>query len=119
MRVIGVRCAWREYTAPDATRQAGVFDATSKGLGIAVLDYNLDGWPDLLLVNDTQPNKLYLNNGKGGFAEKAVGAGVAFSEDGVARAGMGTDATDYDRSGYPSILISNFSNQMVSLYHNE
>ncbi len=103
----------------DVTRQAGVLDATSKGLGIAVLDSNLDGWPDLLLVNDTQPNRLYLNTGKGGFTERAVGAGVAFSEDGVARAGMGTDAADYDRSGYPSILISNFSNQMLSLYHNE
>ena len=103
----------------DVTQQVGVFDATSKALGIAVLDYNLDGWPDLLLVNDTQPNKLYLNNGKGGFAEKAVGAGVAFSEDGVARAGMGADAADYDRSGRPSIVISNFSNQMLSLYHNE
>ncbi len=103
----------------DVTRQAGVFDATSKGLAVTVLDYNLDGWPDLLLVNDTEPNKLYLNTGKGGFTEKAVGAGVAFSEDGVARAGMGTDAADYDRSGYPSIVISNFSNQMLSLYHNE
>ncbi|MCI0402485.1 MAG: CRTAC1 family protein [Acidobacteria bacterium] len=103
----------------DVTQKAGVFDAKSKGLGIAVLDYNQDSWPDLLLANDTEPNKLYLNNGKGGFTEKGVGAGVAFSEDGVARAGMGTDAADYDRSGYPSILISNFSNQMLSLYHNE
>jgi hypothetical protein len=60
-----------------------------------------------------------LNNTKGGFTEKGVGAGVAFSEDGVARAGMGADAADYDRSGFPSIVISNFSNQMLSLYHNE
>ncbi len=103
----------------DVTQQAGVFEPKSKGLGIAVLDYNQDSWPDILLVNDTEPNKLYLNNGKGGFTEKGVGAGVAFSEDGVARAGMGTDAADYDRSGYPSIVISNFSNQMLSLYHNE
>ncbi|MGH9650769.1 MAG: CRTAC1 family protein, partial [Terriglobales bacterium] len=103
----------------DVTQQAGVFDAKSKGLGIAVFDYNQDTWPDLLLVNDTEPNKLYLNTGKGGFTEKAVGAGVAFSEDGVARAGMGADAADYDRSGFPSIVISNFSNQMLALYHNE
>jgi hypothetical protein len=103
----------------DITQQARVFDATSKSLGIAVLDYNQDSWPDLLLVNDTERNKLYLNDGKGGFTEKGVGAGVAFSEDGVARAGMGTDAADYDRSGFPSIVISNFSNQMLSLYHNE
>jgi hypothetical protein len=103
----------------DVTKKAGLYDPTSKGLGIAVLDYNNDGWPDLLLANDTQPNKLYMNNRNGTFTESAVPAGVAFSEDGVARAGMGVDAADYDRSGRPSIIISNFSNQMMSLYHNE
>jgi hypothetical protein len=103
----------------DATRKAGLLDPTSKSLGIAVLDYDNDGWPDLLLANDTQPNKLYRNNGNGTFSEKGVAAGVAFSEDGIARAGMGVDAADYDRSGRPSILISNFSNQMMALYHNE
>ncbi len=74
---------------------------------------------DLLFSNDTQPNKLYRNNENGTFTEKAVVAGVAFSEDGVARAGMGVDASDYDHSGFPSLLITNFSNQMISLYHNE
>jgi hypothetical protein len=73
----------------------------------------------LLFSNDTQPNKLYRNNGNGTFTEKAVVAGIAFSEDGVARAGMGVDAADYDHSGFPSLLITNFSNQMLSLYHNE
>ena len=106
-------------TFEDATKKAGLGDPTSKTLGIAVLDYDNDGWPDLLLSNDTQPNKLYRNNGNGTFTEKAVVAGVAFSEDGVARAGMGVDAADYDRSGAPSLLITNFSNQMISLYHNE
>ncbi|HEV2022589.1 MAG TPA: CRTAC1 family protein [Terriglobales bacterium] len=103
----------------DATRKAGLFDPTSKSLGIAVLDYDGDGWPDLLLANDTQPNKLYRNNGNGTFSEKGIAAGVAFSEDGVARAGMGVDAADYDRSGRPSLVISNFANQMMALYHNE
>jgi hypothetical protein len=106
-------------TFEDATKKAGLSEPTSKTLGIAVLDYDNDGWPDLLFSNDTQPNKLYHNNGNGTFAEKAVVAGVAFSEDGVARAGMGVDAADYDRSGATSILITNFSNQMLSLYHNE
>ncbi|MGB2663356.1 MAG: CRTAC1 family protein [Candidatus Acidiferrum sp.] len=106
-------------TFEDATKKAGVGEPTSKTLGIAVLDYDNDGWPDLLLSNDTQPNKLYRNNGNGTFTEKAVSAGVAFSEDGVARAGMGVDAADYDRSGAPSLMITNFSNQMISLYHNE
>jgi hypothetical protein len=106
-------------TFEDVTNKAGLGDPTSKSLGIAVLDYDGDGWPDLLLSNDTQPNKLYRNNGNGTFAEKAVLAGVAFSEDGVARAGMGVDTADYDRSGHPSLLITNFANQMLSLYHNE
>jgi hypothetical protein len=103
----------------DVTRAAGLYDPSSKSLGIAVLDYNNDGWPDFVLANDTQPNKLYLNNRNGTFEEKGVAAGIAFSEEGIARAGMGVDAADYDRSGRPSIIISNFSNQMLSLYHNE
>jgi enediyne biosynthesis protein E4 len=113
---------WRnrgDGTFEDVTKKAGLNDPTSKTLGIAVLDYDGDGWPDLLFSNDTQPNKLYRNNGDGTFTEKAVLAGVAFSEDGVARAGMGVDAADYDRSGHPSVLITNFANQMLSLYHNE
>jgi enediyne biosynthesis protein E4 len=103
----------------DATQKAGLYDPTSKSLGISILDYNNDGWPDILIANDTQPNKLYLNKKNGTFEERAVSAGIAFSEDGVARAGMGVDAADYDRSGSASLIISNFSNQMLSLYHNE
>jgi hypothetical protein len=103
----------------DATQKAGLGEPTSKSLGIAVLDYNNDGWPDLLIANDTQPNKLYLNKKNGSFEERAVSAGIAFSEDGIARAGMGVDAADYDHSGSASVMISNFSNQMLSLYHNE
>jgi enediyne biosynthesis protein E4 len=103
----------------DATAKAGLFDNSSKSLGICILDYDSDGWPDIAIANDTQPNKLYRNNHNGTFSERAVQAGVAFSEDGVARAGMGVDAADYDRSGRASLLISNFSNQMISLYHNE
>jgi hypothetical protein len=106
-------------TFEDVTKKAGLGDPTSKTLGVAVLDYDGDSWPDLLLSNDTQPNKLYRNNRNGTFTEKAVLAGVAFSEDGVARAGMGVDTADYDRSGHPSLLITNFANQMLSLYHNE
>ncbi len=113
---------WRNRgngTFEDATKKAGMWDVTSKSLGIAILDYDQDGWPDVLMANDTQPNKLYRNNGNGTFTERGVLAGIAFSEDGIARAGMGVDAADYDRSGFPSVIISNFSNQMLSLYHNE
>jgi hypothetical protein len=103
----------------DTTLKAKLQDTTSKNLGVAVFDYDGDGWPDILLTNDTQPNKLYLNKHDGTFEEKGVSAGIAFSEDGVARAGMGVDAADYDRSGRPSLIITNFANQMLSLYHNE
>jgi hypothetical protein len=113
---------WRnrgDGTFEDVTRKAGLYDPTSKGLGVAVLDYDNDGWPDLLIANDTERNKLYHNNGNGTFTETGVSAGVAFSEDGVARAGMGVDAADYDHSGRSSVLITNFANQMLALYHNE
>jgi enediyne biosynthesis protein E4 len=103
----------------DATHKSGMYDATSKGLGIAILDYDQDGWPDVVIANDTQPNKLYLNKHNGTFEERGVLAGIAFSENGVARAGMGVDAADYDRSGRPSLVITNFANQMLALYHNE
>ena len=103
----------------DATANSGLLDNSSKSLGLAVLDVNGDGWPDLVVANDTQPNKLYINTGKGTFTESGVSAAIAFNEDGVARAGMGVDAADYDRSGRSSIIIGNFSNQMMALYHNE
>jgi hypothetical protein len=106
-------------TFEDVTRRAGLFDPASKGLGVAMLDYDGDGWTDLFVANDTQPNRLFHNKGDGSFADVAMRAGVAFNEAGVARAGMGVDASDYDGSGRPSLVIGNFSNEMMSLYHNE
>jgi len=103
-------------TFEDVTAKSGIFDTTSKSLGVALLDYDHDGWPDLLVTNDTQPNKLYRNRKDGTFEDVAVKAGVAFSEDGKARAGMGIDVADFDNSGSPGIAITNFDNEMISLY---
>jgi enediyne biosynthesis protein E4 len=103
----------------NVTKRAGLYDTASKSLGVAMIDYDGDGWPDLFVANDTQPNKLYRNNGGGTFTDNAMTAGVAFSEAGVARAGMGVDAADYDGSGRQSLVIGNFSNEMMALYHNE
>jgi hypothetical protein len=105
-------------TFEDVSAKSGIFDTTSKSLGVAVLDYDRDGWPDLLVTNDTQPNKLYRNLRNGTFEDVAVQAGVAFSEDGRARAGMGIDAADFDNSGVAGVAITNFDNEMMALYRN-
>jgi len=105
-------------TFEDVTATSGVFDSSSKSLGVAMLDYDQDGWPDLLVANDTQPNKLYRNLGNGKFKDVAVEAGLAFSADGKARAGMGVDAADYENSGKTGIVITNFDNEMIGLYRN-
>jgi len=106
-------------TFENVTRRAGLFDTTSKGLGVAMLDYDGDGWMDLFVANDTQPNRLYRNKGDGTFVDVGTSAGVAYGEAGVARAGMGVDAADYDGSGRPGLIVGNFSNEMMGLYHNE
>jgi hypothetical protein len=103
----------------DTSRKAGVADPASKSLGVSILDFDSDGWPDFFVANDTQPNKLYRNNRNGTFSEVGLRSGVAYSEDGIARGAMGVDAADYDRSGRPHLLVGNFSNQMLGLYHNE
>jgi hypothetical protein len=103
----------------DVTKKAGLFDPSSKSLGVALIDYDDDGWLDLFVANDTQPNKLYHNNHNGTFTESAFASGVAFSDAGKARAGMGADAADYDLSGRPGLVIGNFTNESLSLYHND
>jgi enediyne biosynthesis protein E4 len=103
-------------TFEDVTATSGIFDSSSKSLGVAMLDYNQDGWPDLFVANDTQPNKLYRNLGNGRFKEVAVEAGLAFSAEGKARAGMGVDVGDFENSGRPGIAITNFDNEMIGLY---
>ncbi|MEO8368427.1 MAG: CRTAC1 family protein [Candidatus Solibacter sp.] len=103
-------------TFEDVTAKSGIFDSTSKSLGVALLDYDRDGWPDVLIANDTQPNKLYRNLRNGSFEDVAVRAGAAFSDDGKARAGMGVDAADFDNSGVEGIAITNFDNEMMALY---
>jgi hypothetical protein len=103
-------------TFEDVTATSGIFDSSSKSLGVAMLDYDRDGWPDLLVANDTQPNKLYRNQRNGKFKDVAVEAGLAFSTEGKARAGMGVDVGDFDNSGKPGIAITNFDNEMIGLY---
>ncbi len=103
-------------TFEDVTARAGLLDTSSKSLGVAMFDFDNDGWPDLLVANDTQANKLYSNLRNGKFEETGISAGVAYSEDGKQRAGMGIDTADYDNSGHESVVITNFDNEMLALY---
>jgi hypothetical protein len=108
-------------TFEDVTAASGIFDSSSKSLGVALFEGN-EGkdkdnfWPDLLVANDTQPNKLYRNQHNGTFKDAAVDAGLAFSSEGKARAGMGVDVADFDNSGLPGVAITNFDNEMIGLY---
>jgi hypothetical protein len=103
-------------TFEDVTAKAGLFDATSKSLGVTLVEYDADPWPDIFIANDTQPNKLYRNNGNGTFTELGLKAGLALSEEGRARAGMGVDAADVDNSGTTTVVVTNFSGEMLGLY---
>ena len=103
-------------TFEDVTATSGLFDASSKALGVAMVDDDQDGWPDLLVANDTQPNKLYRNMRNGTFKDVAVAAGLAFSADGRARAGMGVDAADFANTGRSGFAVTNFDNEMIGLY---
>jgi hypothetical protein len=103
----------------DVTKKAGLYDPNSKSLGIAMLDYDNDGWMDLFVANDTQPNKLYHNNHDGTFTDQAVLAGVAYGESGTTRAGMGTDVGDFTHSGHQGLLIGNFTNEGLALYRTD
>jgi enediyne biosynthesis protein E4 len=103
-------------TFEDVTASSGIFDSSSKSLGVAMLDEDQSGWPDLVVANDTQPNKLYRNQRNGTFKDAAVEAGLAFSVEGKARAGMGVDIGDFKNSGRSGVAITNFDNEMMGLY---
>ena len=106
-------------TFEDVTATCGIFDSSSKSLGVALIDHDRDGWPDLFVANDTQPNKLYRNLRNGTFRDVALESGVALSEDGKARAGMGIDVADFDNSGRVGAAITNFEGEMIGLYRGQ
>lgn len=103
-------------TFEDATEEAGFYPAPGKTLGVAELDFNGDGWADLMVANDTQRDLLYVNNGDGTFTEKGALSGVAYDESGKARAGMGVDAGVVDGTGEVSVFVGNFSSEMIGVY---
>src|SRR4029450_8452736 len=105
-------------TFSDVTAQAGIGTYRGNGLGVVVADYDDDGWPDIFVANDTTPNFLYHNEGKGVFKEVGLLTGVAVARDAATRAGMGTVFGDSGGDGRLDLFVTNHEMEMHSLFHN-
>ncbi len=103
-------------TFSDWTDRAGFAVAPGKTLGMAEIDVNGDGWSDLFVANDTQRDLFYLNNGDGTFKEQGALSGMAYDENGKARAGMGIDVGVVDETGEPTLFVGNFSKEMIGVF---
>ncbi len=103
-------------TFEDASAAAGLLGLEGKALGVALWDFDGNGGIDIAVANDTRPNFLLSNRGDGVFEERGLALGVAYDEDGRARAGMGIDIADFANDGSPAIAIGNFSREPMSLY---
>lgn len=103
-------------TFTEQTKEAGLLSSIAKTLGAIELDFNRDGWPDLMVSNDTDPNLLFVNNGDGTFTERGTVSGVAYDESGKTRAGMGIDAGVVDSTGEVSIFVGNFTQEMIGVW---
>ncbi|MGH9751134.1 MAG: CRTAC1 family protein, partial [Candidatus Polarisedimenticolia bacterium] len=104
----------------DVSRTAGIrTDPSGYGLGVLWSDLDLDGDPELFVANDSVPNLLYRNDGRGRLSEIGLIAGAAYAEEGRAQAGMGVDAGDYDNDGRFDLFVTNFSHDYSTLRHNE
>ena len=102
----------------DVTEKAGFGSAKGKGMGIAIADFNDDGWMDVFIANDTERNFLYLNQGNGTFKEAGLEYGVAYNDDGSTVSGMGTDAKDYNNDGWVDIFYNDLMDQEWGLFRN-
>ncbi|HUJ31060.1 MAG TPA: CRTAC1 family protein [Candidatus Acidoferrum sp.] len=105
-------------TFTDVSLESGIGKVLGKAWGVVATDINNDGLMDLFVANDTVANFLFLNRGHGRFDEVGFDAGVAYSEDGRARSGMGVDSADYDQDGWQDLFVTNVDQEMYSLYHN-
>jgi hypothetical protein len=103
----------------DVTDKSGLGASPGKGMGISIADFNNDGWPDIFIANDTEPNSLFINQKNGTFAEKGLELGVAFNDSGNSGSSMGSDAKDYDNDGNVDIFYNNLTGQVWQLLHND
>ncbi|HSE33651.1 MAG TPA: CRTAC1 family protein [Pyrinomonadaceae bacterium] len=105
-------------TFTDVSADAGIAAFPGKSFGAVATDINNDGWMDLFVANDTMPNFLFVNQAGKKFEEVGLAAGVAFSQAGKPRSGMGVDAADYDGDGWQDLFVANIDYEFFSLYHN-
>jgi hypothetical protein len=107
-------------TFEDVSAKAGILKPGGRyGLGVAVADFNNDGWPDIYVACDQTPSELYENKRDGTFQERGVEAGVAYNNDGRFQSGMGVSVSDKDGNGLLDIVKTNFSGDLPSVYLNE
>ena len=106
-------------TFTDITKSAGVYESTTRGLGVVCTDVNKDGWIDIYVANDMSPNTLFINQKDGAFNEEGIQRGVAFNGDGIANGSMGIDAGDYDNDGNIDLWVTNFSLEANCLMQND
>jgi hypothetical protein len=106
-------------TFTDVSKAAGIAAHPGKGLGVAINDFNQNGWPDIVVANDSFPQQLFRNNGDGTFTESGFDLGMAYDADGKTFAGMGVDFADYDDDGWPDIFINALARQRYALFRNQ
>jgi hypothetical protein len=107
-----------DATFTDVSKKCGIVNSPGKGLGIAVNDFDGDGWPDIFIANDSVAEQLFRNKHDGTFTEVALTAGLAYDQNGHVFAGMGADFGDYDNSGWPSVFVNALANQKYKLFRN-
>lgn len=100
----------------DVTGASGFGNSRGKGMGIGIADVDGNGWVDVFIANDTEPNFLYLNRGDGTFTERALSWGVAYNDDAATVSAMGVDIRDYDNDGAPDIFYNNLTTQIWALF---
>ena len=105
-------------TFSDVSRASGIGRHVGKGMGVAVADFNDDGFTDIFVANDTVPNFLFQNDGRGGFQEVALPVGVAVNESGGAVSSMGVDFRDYDNDGRPDLIVSALEGETFPVFRN-
>jgi enediyne biosynthesis protein E4 len=108
----------RDGTFTDITARAGLSTEFGPALGVATGDFNGDGWIDIYVANDGQPNQLWINQGNGAFKNTALLSGAALGAEGEAKSSMGVDAGDFDNDGDEDLFITELTGQGADLYVN-